>query len=138
MWIEVVAYDVHEAVVFESGRVADTEPIDEAGTDPAYDPQLALCRDWIYDANGDATHDFWKVVVQRAPRRLRKPDTSVHDRSRASHTRSASFAIARDREFAHMTIRLRMRPIDIDVLPDLVDTADLDAELIARVPTFTL
>jgi hypothetical protein len=37
-----------------------------------------------------------------------------------------------------MTVRLRLRPIGLDVLQDLVDSGDLDASVIDRVPTFTL
>lgn len=54
------------------------------------------------------------------------------------HSISARFAIARHREIARMTVRLRMRAIDVDVLQDLVRLQDLDESVIERVPTFTL
>jgi hypothetical protein len=46
--------------------------------------------------------------------------------------------IARYREIARMTIGLRMRPIGVDVLEDLVDSGDLDPGLIAEMPTYIL
>ena len=39
---------------------------------------------------------------------------------------------------ARVTARLRMRPIGLDVLQDLVDSGDLDEALLTKMPTFTL
>ena len=36
-----------------------------------------------------------------------------------------------------MTARLRMRPIGMDVLQDLVDSGDLDPAIVAQMPTLT-
>jgi hypothetical protein len=38
---------------------------------------------------------------------------------------------------ARVTARLRMRPIGLDVLRDLVDSGDLDAAIVAEMPTLT-
>jgi hypothetical protein len=38
---------------------------------------------------------------------------------------------------ARVTARLRMRPIGLDVLQDLVDSGDLDPAIVARMPTLT-
>jgi hypothetical protein len=46
--------------------------------------------------------------------------------------------IARYRDIARMTVRLRVRAIGDDVLTDLVQSKDLDESMIDRVPTFTL
>ena len=54
------------------------------------------------------------------------------------HTLGARYSIARHREIARMTVRLRMRPIGVDVLRDLVESGDLDERVIAKMPTFTL
>ena len=37
-----------------------------------------------------------------------------------------------------VTMRVRMRPLDFDLLDDLVATRDLDAAILDRVPTFDL
>jgi hypothetical protein len=39
---------------------------------------------------------------------------------------------------ARVTARLRMRPIGMDVLKDLVDSGDLDPRVLEQMPTFTL
>jgi hypothetical protein len=139
MWIEVVAYDANEHVVFESGQIADGQPVEEAPSDPHYDPQLALFRDWIYGADGEPTHDFWAVAASSAHRDGYESLTLPYTISPSiPHTISARYTIARYREIARMTVRLRMRAIGNDVLTDLVQSKDLDASMIDRVPTFTL
>jgi Cytochrome c554 and c-prime len=139
MWIEVVAYDPEENVVFESGVIGDREPEDKMPADPDYDPQLALYRDWIYDADGEPTHRFWEAAPSSAHPDGRESLTLPFTIDPAvPHTLSARYTIARHREIARMTVRLRMRPIGIDVLRDLVRSGDLDEGVIDRVPTFTL
>lgn len=139
LWIELVAYDADENVVFESGRLADRELEERASDDPAYDPQFALLRDWIYDAEGNPTHDFWEAAPSAEHpdgyESLTLPfaiDPSV------PHTIAARYAIARYREIARLTVRLRMRAIGIDVLDDLAQSGDLDPSVIDAMPTFTL
>jgi len=139
MWIEVVAYDADDDVVFESGVIADGELEERAPSDPDYDPQLALYRDWIYDADGALTHSFWKAAPSSAhPDGYESLTLPATIDPSAPHTLSARYAIARHREIARMTVRLRMRPIGLDVLEDLVRSGDLDASVIDLVPTFTL
>jgi hypothetical protein len=139
MWIEVIAYDGGDQVVFESGHIADAEREDKAETDPRYDPQLALYRDWIYDADGQQTHRFWEVAGSREhPNGYESLALPYAIDPTLPHTLSAHYMIARYREIARMTIRLRMRPMGVDVLEDLVDSGDLDPGLIAEMPTYVL
>jgi hypothetical protein len=139
LWIEVVAYDADEQVIFESGRIADTALEQTAPGDSDNDPQLTLYRDWTYRADGEPTHNFWEVAPSAAhPKGYEALTLPYATDPNIPHTLSARYVIARHREIARMTIRLRMRPIGMDVLQDLVDSGDLDASVLARVPTFTL
>ena len=139
MWIEVVAYDSQERVIFESGHIAEGELIERAPGDAKYDPQLALYRDWMYDANGELTHNFWEAAPSTAyPTGYESLTLPYTIDPGVPHTLSARFAIARYREIARMTIRMRLQPIGMDVLQDLVATGDLDASVIERMPTFTM
>jgi nitrate/TMAO reductase-like tetraheme cytochrome c subunit len=139
LWLELVAYDADEQVIFESGRIADTELEQKAPGDAGYDPQLTLYRDWTYRADGEPTHNFWEVAPSAAhPKGYEALSLPYATDPNIPHTLSSQYVIARHREIARMTIRLRMRPIGMDVLQDLVDSGDLDATLLARVPTFTL
>jgi hypothetical protein len=139
MWLEVVAYDAHDNVVFESGHIGDAEPVEKMPSDPGYDPQLALYRDWIYDADGRVTHDFWKASPSpEHPDGYESLTLPYTIDPGLPHTLNARYTIARHREIARMTIRLRLRPVGLDVLQDLVDSGDLDPGVVERVPTFTL
>ncbi|HTU56822.1 MAG TPA: multiheme c-type cytochrome [Polyangiales bacterium] len=139
MWIEVVAYDASDVVIFESGTIADGEVEQKEAGDPAYDPQLTLYRDWTYRADGAYTHNFWEVAPSAAhPEGYEALTLPFTTDPNLAHTLSARYAIARHREIARMTIRLRLRPIGMDVLEDLVASGDLDAAVPARMPTFTL
>lgn len=139
MWLEVIAYDAAERVVFESGRVAEGELEEKSTSDPAYDPQLSLYRDWLYDAAGNPTHDFWKAAPSREhPDGYESLTLPLTIEPTIPHTLSARYTIPRHREIARMTVRARLRPIGLDVLQDLVASGDLDASVVARMPTFTL
>jgi nitrate/TMAO reductase-like tetraheme cytochrome c subunit len=139
MWIEMVAYDDSDLVIFESGRIADGEKEQKDSDDAAFDPQLTLYRDWTYRADGAPTHNFWEVAPSaehpEGYEALTLPFTTDPN---LPHTLSARYVIARHREIARMTIRLRLRPIGMDVLADLVESGDLDPAVPARMPTFTL
>lgn len=139
MWIEVIAYDSQEHVIFESGQIAEGEPIERMPGDSKYDPQLALYRDWMYDAQGDLTHNFWEAAPSLSyPDGYESLSLPYTIDPNVPHTLSARFAIARYREIARMTIRMRLQPIGIDVLQDLVDSGDLDSSMLERMPTFIM
>jgi hypothetical protein len=139
MWLEVVAYDAAENIVFESGRIADGEPLERAAPDSKYDPQLAQFRDWIFDANGEPTDNFWEAASSSAyPDGYESLTLPFTIEPAIPHTLSARYAVARHREIARLTVRLRMRPIGLEVLESLVGSGDLDPSVIERMPTFTL
>jgi len=139
MWFEVVAYDADENVVFESGLVGDAEPVEKAPSDPDYDPQLVLYRDWVFDADGELTHDFWEAAPSTAhPEGYEALTLPYAVDPAVPHTISARYAIPQYRAIERMTVRLRLQPIGIDVLEDLVRTGDLAASVVDRMPTFTL
>lgn len=136
LWIELIAYDAGDQVIFESGRIGDTEI---EGGDAAHDSQLALYRDWVYRADGELTHNFWEVAPSAEhPKGYEALTLPYATDPNLPHTLRARYVIPRHRELARMTVRLRMRPIGMDVLQDLVATGDLDAATLERMPTFTL
>jgi hypothetical protein len=134
MWIEVVAYDAEERVVFESGHIADADLIERTE-----DPQLVLYRDWMYDADGAPTHNFWEAAASTEhPNGYESLTLPFAVDPLLPHSLSARYSIARHAEIARMTIRLRMQPIGNDALADLVASGDLDEAVPSRMPTFTM
>ena len=133
-WVEVVAYK-NGSVIYQSGVVAD-------GNTPtsAPDPDFWMLRDCIFDAAGNPTHNFWETadyetnvlptlttfdasdpnfykthIVQNYPRQVTGTLPAIPDR---------------------VTLRVRMQPVGLDVLDDLIATGDLDSGIRSKVPTF--
>ena len=139
MWVEVVAYDARDEVIFESGHIADDETAEKAAGEDGFDPQLALFRDWMYDADGEPTHDFWEAAPSEAhPLGFESLTLPFTIDAGVRHTLTARYTVARFAEIARMTVRLRIRPMGFDVLRDLVDSGDLEEKFLKEVPTFTL
>jgi len=55
-----------------------------------------------------------------------------------AHVLEARYVIVDHGEVERLTARLRMRPIGFEVLQDLIDSGDLDPEVLKRAPTFDL
>lgn len=128
-WVELIAYKDGETI-FSSGVVEDGKPVAALP-----DPNLWLLRDKIFRADGTETHLFWEAA-RVEPSQLPPAVTAdpldpafIH-----SVTRTYRLPSAPDR----VTMRVRMRPMDFDLLDDLVDSGDLDPAVLDRIPTFDL
>lgn len=139
LWLEVIAYDAAGEVVFESGRIEDGEIEQRPAGSPGFDPQLALFRDWIYDAEGREVHMFWEAASSAdypdgyASLTLPAPLTPL-----TPHTLEARYQIPGFARVERIRLQLRMRAVGIDVLQDLVASGDLDEAVIDEVQTFTV
>jgi hypothetical protein len=139
MWIELIAYAADDSVIFESGNIADGELEEKPADDPSYDRNLAIFRDRIYDAHGRPAHMFWEAAPsEEHPNGFRSLLLPAITETTPAHAIEATYRIAEPERIARITARLRIRPMGMDVLQDLVDSGDLDAALLAEVPTFTL
>lgn len=132
-WVEVLAYRGGN-IVFSSGVVqAGQEKKAVASID---DSNLWLLRDRMFDEQGKEVHMFWEAARYES---VQLPAAVTADpRDPAffhSVTRSYPLPVpAPDR----VTMRVRMRPIDFDVLDDLVASGDLDPKIGDGIPTFDL
>jgi hypothetical protein len=129
-WVELVAYRAG-AVVFSSGVVDDKKPVAALA-----DPNLWLLRDKIFGAGGAEVHMFWQAA--RVESELLSAAVTADPTDPAFfHSVTKSYPLPQpvpDR----VTMRVRMRPVDFDLLDDLVATGDLDPQILDRVPTFVL
>jgi hypothetical protein len=139
LWLEVVAYDAAGTVLFQSGVIADTELEEKPVGTPGYDPQLALFRDWMYDANGAPTHMFWEAAPSALyPTGFASLTLPAALAPATAHTLDARYQLLAATRVDHINLSLRMRPIGVDVLSDLVASGDLDPAVLAAQPTFAL
>jgi hypothetical protein len=138
MWVELIMYDAQGEVLFASGDIADDEIEEHPEGDPRRDGYLWLMRDRMYAANDDGggeteVHMFWQATrhddVGNPSLPVPQPPPSLHSASR-SYPLTVTPARA--------TVRVRIRPIGLDVLHELVNERYLDADLLAHMPTFTV
>jgi hypothetical protein len=142
MWLEFLAYDESGALLdkVSSGNIADGEVEERPVGDPKRDPHLLMFRDRIYDAKGKPVHMFWDAEKSEA-----YPDgfesnvlpvaTTTYIEGRHSVLKQYRASTADGKLPARVTARMRMRPIGLDVLEDLVDSGDLDPAIVAQMPT---
>ncbi len=131
-WVELSAYNAG-GLVFQSGGVPEGQAVVDSAVS---DPNLWLLRDRVYTTAGKEAHMFWDVA--RIESEL-LPAAVTSDRSdpRYFHAVRHSYRLP-TRAVDRIALRLRMRPIDHDVLKDLVASGDLDDALRGQLPTFTL
>ncbi len=129
-WVELIAYR-GGAEVFSSGVVAEGK----AATS-IVDPNLWLMRDRIFRQDGKEVHMFWEAA--RVESQLLTGAVTADPRDPAFfHSVTKAYALPLpppDR----VTMRVRMRPVDFDLLDDLVSTNDLDPQILTKIPTFDL
>jgi len=145
MWLEVSAYDADGKLIesSSSGIIGDQEIEEKPVGDPRHDPRLWMFRDRIFDKAGEPTHMFWEAAPSAAHPKGYETNTlevrketlgfGTHPVSKAYELPGAGGAAAP----ARVTARLRMRPIGMDVLQDLVESGDLDQAVLKEMPTFT-
>jgi hypothetical protein len=133
MWLEFIAYDADGKVMFESGTIADGEVEQERNDARPNRRQLLMFRDHLLDAAGNEVHMFWQAQQPSKSELLLPPRWSGD-----VHSREVKFQTPGFRRPARAVMRLRMRPMGMDVLQSLVDSGDLDPKFLAKVPTFTI
>jgi hypothetical protein len=143
MWLEFSAYDAGGALLkgVGSGNIADGEVEEKPPGDPKHDPDLLLFRDRIYGDQGQPVHMFWQAAKSTEhpegyessvlPVRTAMLDVGTHGVQKQYRASGPAGFPAR------VTARLRMRPIGMDVLQDLVASGDLDPAIAAQMPTFS-
>ncbi|WP_394827580.1 multiheme c-type cytochrome [Pendulispora albinea] len=137
LWTEVVAYRGGRKI-YESGVVADNVP---ATKNP--DPDMWMMRDCIFDPAGVETHNFWEAASYEGnamPGKLTfnpldKRYYQTHVMQKYPRTGGILPEVP-----DKVTLRVRLRPMDVDVLEDLVNDKDklLDPAVLKAVPTYDL
>jgi len=125
-WLEVIAYDAHDQIVFSSGVVAD-------GQDPEAlaDPALYRLWDRTSKADGSPAHMFWDVAHVES--QLLRPPVTLDQRDPGfDHSSTARYLVGpRFREIDHVGARVRILPIGRTIIDDLIASGDLDASFAA-------
>ena len=130
-WVEIVAFAGDEKVL-ESGVVADGEPLLSRD-----DPALWRLGDTLRNADGELVHMFWEAASVTGE--LLPPPTAavVTDPAWTDTHRARHYTVVGDVP-TRVTVRVRIRPIGLDVLDDLIASKDLAPTFRTAMPTFTL
>lgn len=137
-WVEVIAYSNNQPI-YQSGVISDGQSVLDLK-----DPDLWLLRDCIFDGQGNEVHMFWQAAGHET-NTLPGPTTNVPTdpayylthvvRTYPLPTSTPSaLSVMPDR----VTMRVRLVPVGLDVLADLVQSGDLDAGVASQMPTYDL
>jgi hypothetical protein len=128
IWVELEA-SRGGAVVFTSGQVPDRKAVSSID-----DPQILVLRDTDYDADNKETRMFWKIVRFESKQLPIAPSASDPESAR-SIVHGYTFPGAMPDAVA---MRVKVRPVDFDLIDDLVGSGDLDPAVAEGIRTFTL
>jgi hypothetical protein len=134
MWVEMIA-SAGDQTLFQTGVVEDGHSPAELTADE--DPKLWLLRDRLYGPSGDEVHMFWDAARTEgdalpAPSAAAPGEPGYVNVHVPRHYRIAGAGLDR------ITVRVRMQPIGLDVIDDLIDSGDLDPKYRDLIPTFDL
>lgn len=133
VWIEVVAY--REGVpIWESGTVQDGEAL---RVYELRDDTVWTLGDRSTKEDGSDAHQFWDIANLESSRLIAPVTTDPADPRFLENHESRTYGLS-DLEPDRVTMRVRMRPIGLDTIDDLIDSGDLDPVIRERMPTFTL
>lgn len=138
-WLEVVAFDHNNAVVFHSGTLPDGSPLpNDMDPEDLGDPNLDELWDHAVGDDGKPAHMFWDIA-QTMPNLLKPPVTLDRNSSAFDHSSTKTFNVAS--VFAsidHITARIRIRPLSYGLIADLVGSGDLAATTVTTLPTLDI
>jgi hypothetical protein len=137
-WAEVVAY-AGGNVIYQSGVVPDGTRIVAVQNDP----DLWLLREQMNDGQNNPVSMFWQAVTTKGNA---IPSLSTFDQQDPAFYQTHVQQVyprdggARPIPLPQMpdrvTLRMRLQPVGLDVLDDLVDGGDLDPSVVGKMPTY--
>lgn len=133
-WVEMVAKDKNGQVIFSSGVVPPGVP---AADIEAQDPNMWLFRDKWYDAQGNKTHMFWEAArVEKNVLKVNDPIAEVDaEKTSWQERRYVLQGISRSELIGSIDTKVKVRPIGLEVLDDLIGSGDLDPAIRGKIST---
>jgi hypothetical protein len=130
-WVEVIAYDANDQVVFSSGVVPEGSDPEDLG-----DPDLFGLWEHVYKENGDPAHYFWEIAsTDMGEKLLKGPVTLDQNDPRFDHSRTGTWDVPNYTAIEKITARVLIRPLPYYVFHDLVASGDLQPGLEANMRT---
>ncbi|MBA2542436.1 MAG: hypothetical protein H0V17_22535 [Deltaproteobacteria bacterium] len=134
VWVELVAFDAANAIVFSSGVVPDQTDPEEIG-----DPNLKAHFDRVFKADNTPAHFFWEIARFDDSTLLLQPTTLDQNDPAFDHSVTHRYAVGvLANQIDRIETRVLMRALPFEVLRDLVASGDLDAAVLDAVPTLEI
>lgn len=137
-WLELVAFDENDQVLFETGRLADDQPVEEpphAGSPCAGDRWIM--RDHTYRADGHETHMLWDVAPSEL-HPLGYEECTLPSPIRLGYPHEVQRAFRFNTIPSRVEAKVHIRPVGHDVVDDLITSGDLDPAFRDVLPTHTV
>ncbi len=132
VWLELIA-TLGERFVFSTGVVPDSVAATEI---EAQDPNFWMLSEKHFDDQGQITHSFWEVARYESRSLIAPTAIQPWDPEYRDPHQIRSFAV--DGVADRVRMRLRLRPIGLEILDELIASGDLDPAIRAQMPTFDL
>ena len=132
VWVELIAYDAEDQVVFSSGVVEPGQAVTSLD-----DPNLWRLGTRSYDDDGREVHMFWDIA--RVESLLLPPPNHNHVNGETVGVDGHlvhDYMYESDQLPTRVTLRVRVRAMGLDVLDDLIATGDLDPAIRSQIRTF--
>jgi nitrate/TMAO reductase-like tetraheme cytochrome c subunit len=137
MWVELTGYDANNNELFALGRIPE-----QAVEEPDGEPHPCMFREYMLDESGAETHDFWEgASLDRARGQLlpyKKIGSSLIPGDHSAECVFQPPLSAAIEPAHHVEMHIRMRPMGMDVLNDLVSTGHLSPDIPPRMHTLSV
>ena len=137
VWVEVIAKDATGKEVYKSGAYADGQPVVESPDDP----DLWLLKDRHFDETGKETHIFGHTACYESnllpfPVTANMADERFYQRNIVrDFPKDAATTGQLVGPLETVSMRVRILPIGLEVIDDLVASGDLDPAIRGRLET---
>ena len=132
-WVEVIAYRMDNSIAFQSGVVPDGMDPEQIG-----DPKLFGLWDRATKGDGQPAHFFWEVAAVDSTKLLKGSITFDQNDPAFDHSVTARFNnIPNMIDIVRIEAKLYIRPLPFETLHALVQSGDLDANVIGKLKTLS-
>ncbi len=133
-WLEVIAYDASNNVVYQNGVVPDDKDPEEVDILPE-----AKLWDQTTKDDGTPAHFFWEIAQTHPENLIRPPVTLNQNDAAFDHSSTITYQVPGGlANVDHITARVRIRPLSLRMLDDLVQSGDLDPAVAAQLKTLEI
>ena len=133
VWMEVIAYDEADKIVYQSGVLEDGKPLSSLE-----DPDLWRFGSTAYDTEGKKVHMPWDIATLEGDLLPAPTANDPEDPEYTDTHRERVYRLKGVYDPTRVTVRLRIRALGLDLIEDLVDSGDLQPDSLSTVPTFDL